>query len=404
MSDAPSGDPGMSGDAETAGTNGVGGKRKGKAKHRHTVLKVVISTLVVVALATGLTTVLVYRNLNNNLDAENLNNAIGGNGDIVNHHKYPAPKGPINILVMGSDNRNAPGDHIDNLTNIGKRSDTTILIHLSADRKRAYGISIPRDSIVNRPACLDNNGKPISQPLTGAMWNDAFNVGGPACTIRQFESLTHVTVNHWIVVDFAGFKSMVDAIGGVTVCIPHAVHDPIGHITLPAGTHKFSGQDALNYVRERHSLGDGSDIDRMKRQQAFIASMVHQVFSANVMANPLKLYRFLDAATKSIHLDEGIGSIAKLAGLGYEFRHVGLSKIKFITTPWEADPSDPNRVIWAPSATALWNDIRLDKPLPKPLLAGALNAHHIPGVTHHKHHPKNSQQQRTDNLAVGLCA
>jgi LCP family protein required for cell wall assembly len=370
---------------------------------RHTVGRVIGVTLVVVALVTGLTVVMVYRTLNHNLDAQNLTGAIG---HAYNVDKYPAPSGPINILVMGSDNRNAPGDHIDNLTGIGKRSDTTILIHLSANRKRAYGVSIPRDSIVNRPSCLNDKGKPISPPASGQMWNDAFNVGGPACTIRQFEALTHVPVNHWIVVDFNGFRDMVDAIGGVTVCLPHAVNDPIGHIQLPAGTHKFSGAQALSYVRERHDLGDGSDIGRMKRQQAFIASMIHQVFSSSTMTNPVKLYRFLSAATKSIHLDEGIGSISKLTGLGWEFRHVGLSKIKFVTTPWMPQPSDPNRVVWQPQATTLWNDIRLDKPLPKSLLTGSLNARNVPGVTKN-HHPKNGQQEQQaaqTNLANGLCA
>lgn len=400
MTAAPPGDAGTRGDDAPAS----GGKRKGDVKVRHTVGRVVGATLVIVALVTGLTVVLVYRNLNHNLNAQDLSSAIGT--DVLNQHKYPAPSGPINILVMGSDNRNAPGDHIDKLTGIGKRSDTTILIHLSADRKRAYGVSIPRDSIVNRPACLNNAGKQISPPAPGQMWNDAFNVGGPACTIRQFEAITHVPVNHWVVVDFNGFRDMVDAIGGVTVCLPHAVNDPIGHITLPAGTHKFSGAQALSYVRERHSLGDGSDIGREKRQQAFIASMVHQVLSSSTMTDPVRLYRFLSAATKSIHLDEGIGSIAKLTGLGWQFRHVGLGKIKFVTTPWMPQPSDPNRVIWAPQATVLWKDIRLDKPLPKSLLTGALNAKNVPGVTKN-HHPKNGQQeqqQAQSNLANGLCA
>jgi LCP family protein required for cell wall assembly len=360
---------------------------------------VVGATLGVVSLVTALGVVLVYRHLNQNLDVQNLSNAIGSKG--INQKKWPSPSGPINILVMGSDNRNAPGDHIDNLTGIGQRSDTTILIHLSADRSRAYGVSIPRDSIINRPSCLDNSGKPISAPASGQMWNEAFDIGGPACTIRQFESLTHIPINHWVVVDFAGFQSMVDAIGGVTVCLPHAIHDPIGHITLPAGRHTFTGMQALNYVRERHDLGDGSDIGRMKRQQAFVASMVHQVFSTHTMTNPLRLYRFLEAATKSIHLDEGIGSLAKLAGLGYEFRHVGLSKIKFLTTPWQLDPSDPNHLIWRPSAALLWKDLRLDKPLPRSLLAGSLNSRQIPGVTKNQTHPNQSAKQA--DLANGLC-
>jgi LCP family protein required for cell wall assembly len=389
------------GEASAAGEEVEAGKRKGKVKVRHTVAKVVTATLVVIALVTGLTVVFLYRHYNSNLDAEDLTGAIGQG--VVDKHKWPAPSGPINILVMGSDNRDAPGDHVDNLTGIGQRSDTTILIHLSADRSRAYGVSIPRDSIVNRPSCLDNSGKPISAPATD-MWNNAFNIGGPACTIRQFIALTHVPVTHWIVVDFAGFKSMVDALGGVTVCLPHEVNDPIGHITLPAGTHTFTGTQALDYVRERHDLGNGSDIGRMKRQQAFIASMAHKALSANMLAKPLSMLKFLDAATKSIHLDEGIGSLAKIAGLGYEFRHIGLDKIQFVTTPWETDPSDPNRVIWAPQAKTLWNDIRLDKPLPRSLLSGSVNAHQIPGVTKHPHNGKQEQQAAADNLANGLCA
>jgi LCP family protein required for cell wall assembly len=378
--------------------NSVAGKRKGKVKVRHTVGRVVLASMVVLALATGLSVVFLYRHYNSNLNVLDLSNAIKNRPE----HKVPTgPSGPINILVMGSDNRDAPGDHIDNLTGIGKRSDTTILLHLSGDRQHAYGISIPRDSVVHRAACYDTSGKEISPATDGAMWNDAFNIGGPACTIEQFEQLTHVPVDHFIVVDFAGFQSMVDAIGGVDVCLPHAVNDPIGHITLPAGTHKFSGLQALNYVRERHDLGNGSDIGRIKRQQAFIASMAHAAISANTLANPLHLTRFLDAATKSLTVDTGLKSLAKLVGLAYQFRHIGLDKIQFVTTPWEPDPTDPNRVVWLPAATSMWKDILNDRVLPKSILSGSLNARHIPGVTH-GHKPGSSQAAQ--NLANGLCA
>src|SRR6478609_11054663 len=222
MSAVPPDDAGVTGDA-------AAGKRKGTPKVHHTVGKVVLATMVVIALVTGLSVVFLYRHYNSNLTVVDVTKELG-----TDRPTPKGPSGPINILVMGSDNRNAPGDHIDNLTNIGKRSDTTILVHLSADRKHAYGVSIPRDSVVNRPSCLDNKGKQISPPTTGAMWNDAFNIGGAGCTIRQFEQLTHVPVDHYIVVDFNGFRSMVDAIGGVDVCLPHAVVDPIGHINLPA--------------------------------------------------------------------------------------------------------------------------------------------------------------------------
>jgi LCP family protein required for cell wall assembly len=384
------------------GTVEGGGKRKGKTRASHTVAKAVGATMVVIALVTGLTVVFLYRHYNANLNVQDITNELGT--DRPTPQVPNGPRGPINIMIMGSDNRDAPGNHIDNLTGIGKRSDTTILLHLSGDREHAYGISIPRDSVVDRASCLDHDGNEISPAATGVIWNEAFNIGGPGCTVRQFEQLTGIRVDHYVVVDFNGFKSMVDAIGGVEVCIPHAVNDPIGHITLPAGTHKFSGDQALNYVRERHSLGNGSDIGRMKRQQAFVASMAHQAISANTLANPLHLAGFIDAATKSLTLDPDIGSISKLVGLAYQFRHIGLDHIQFVTTPWMADPSDPNRVVWAPGAQSLWRAIDNDEVLSKAMLNGSLSAEHIPGVTKQPKNGKQEQAQAADNLANGLCA
>jgi LCP family protein required for cell wall assembly len=346
--------------------------------------------------------VFLYRHYNGNLHVKDISSELGT--DRPKPQIPKGPHGPINILIMGSDNRDAPGDHIDNLSGIGKRSDTTILLHLSADRQHAYGVSIPRDSVVNRASCLDDKGKEISPAATGVMWNDAFNIGGPGCTVRQCEQLTGVRVDHYVVVDFNGFKSMVDAIGGVEVCLPHAVDDPIGHITLPAGTHKFTGTQALNYVRERHSLGNGSDIGRMKRQQAFVASMAHQAISADTLANPIHLAKFIDAATKSLTLDPDIGSISKLVGLAYQFRHIGLDHIQFVTTPWEEDPSNINRVVWKPEAQTLWNAIKNDQVLSKAMLNGSLNAQHIPGVTKHPHNSQQEQAAAAENLANGLCA
>jgi LCP family protein required for cell wall assembly len=392
--------PPEAGDGDSGLTEG--GKRKGRTKTHHTVAKVVGATMVVISLVTGLSVVFLYRHYNANLNVKDISSELG-----TDRPKAPVPKGPhgpINIMIMGSDNRDAPGDHIDNLTGIGKRSDTTILLHLSGDREHAYGVSIPRDSIVDRASCLDDNGKEISPPATGVMWNEAFNIGGPGCTVRQFEQLTGIHVDHYVVVDFNGFRSMVDAIGGVEVCIPHAVNDTTAHITLPAGTHKFTGEQALNYVREREALGNGSDIGRMKRQQAFVASMAHQAISADTLANPIHLAKFIDAATKSLTLDPDIGSISKLVGLAYQFRHIGLDHIQFVTTPWEPDPSNANRVVWAPQAQSLWKAIINDQVLTKAMLNGSLSARHIPGVTKHPRNGQQEQAQAAENLANGLCA
>jgi LCP family protein required for cell wall assembly len=351
-------------------------KRRAKVKKRHTVARVLLVTTVVLAMVTGLSTLYLYRHYNSNLDVLDISKQLV---DRPPKKKVEGPKEPLNILVMGSDDRDAPGNNIDNLTGGGKRSDTTILLHLSADRKRAYGISIPRDSLVNRPECLDDNLNKIPGG-TDVMWNEAFSVGGPACTVHQFETLTGIRVDHFVVVDFAGFRGMVDAIGGVQVCIPPpGIVDPSHGINLPAGTRKLEGIQALNYVRERYVLGNGSDIGRMKRQQAFIASMAHQVISANTLANPPRLLRFLDAATKSLQLDKDLGNLVKIAKLGVEFKNIGLDNIQFITIPWEYAPEDPNRIRWLPAAKQVWQAIINDKPLAPRFLSDAINAERPPG-------------------------
>ena len=372
-----SGDPSHGRHSSKNGAQEAKPKRRAKVKKRHTVGRVLLVTSVVMALVTGLSTLYLYRHYNGNLDVLDVSQQLGTHRP--EKKVVEGPKEPLNILIMGSDDRDAPGNNIDNLTGGGKRSDTTILIHLSADRKRAYGISIPRDSLVNRPECLDADLDPIAG-ATDAMWNEAFSVGGPACTITQLEELTGIRVDHFIVVDFAGFRGMVDAIGGVQVCIPEpGIVDPSHGINIPAGTRKLEGMQALNYVRERYVLGNGSDVGRMKRQQAFIAAMAHQVLSANTLANPVRLLKFLEAATDSLQLDKGLGSLGKIAKLGVEFKGIGLDKIQFITVPWQYAPDDPNRIRWLPEADQVWTAVVNDKPIPRKFLDEAISAEHLPG-------------------------
>jgi len=353
-----------------------GGKRRARKPKRHTVAKVVLSTVVALVLVTGLSAAYLYRHLNGNLHVYDASkDMIGTRPDKV----VTGPQGPINILVMGSDSRDCDGCDIDGLTEGGQRSDTTILIHLSADRKHAYGISIPRDSMVNRPECKESDGS-ISAPAY-AMWNEAYSIGGPACTESQVEQLTGIRIDHFVVVNFEGFKSMVDAIGGVQVCIPQTWDDRAHGIYLPAGTRKISGNQALEYVRIRHIEGtDGSDLGRIKRQQAFVGSMVSQVLSSKTLSNPIKVVKFLNAATKSLTVDPGLKDLTKIAGLAEQFKSIGLDKIQFLTVPWEYDPDDPNRVVWLPEAAKVWNAIKNDRPLSRGLTAGSINVSSLPGT------------------------
>ena len=278
---------------------------------RHRVMKAVaisVATVLVVALTGGF---FVYRHLEGNITAMDVEDALGDDRpeeiikDNVEHK-------PLNVLLLGSDTREGQGNNIGGET--PGLSDTTILLHLSANRERAYGVSIPRDSMVERPECERKDGQG-TDPGGLSMFNVAYAIGGPACTIKTVESLTDIRVNHFVVIDFNGFKSMVDALGGVPVCVPEEVNDDIGKIYLPAGSYEVKGQQALSYVRLRHGLSENGDIGRMKRQQAFLASMANKAISAGTLLNPVRLYNFLDAATKSLTTDPELASLNKLRGL-----------------------------------------------------------------------------------------
>ncbi len=273
---------------------------------------------------------------------------------------------------MGSDSREGK-NNIDGLAGGGQRSDTTILLHLSADRKHAYGVSLPRDGMVQRPDCTKPDGGTI--PGDFAMWNVAFSLGGPTCTLQQVEALTGIHVDHFVVVDFNGFRGMVNAVDGVEICVPEEVNDTHGHIHLDAGRRVVKGKEALDYVRVRSDISNNGDIGRMKRQQVFIASMVDRVMSAGVLGRPDRLIGFLKAATKSLTVDSGLKDIRKMASLGMEFKGIDMANIKFITVPFQAYEPDPNRLEWkTDEANVLWRKIRKDLPLTKKLSSEAVTA------------------------------
>jgi LCP family protein required for cell wall assembly len=343
-------------------------RRKGEVKRKHTVGRVVLVSTVVLALVTALSVVFLYRHLNGNLNVEDVTEALGDE-----RPEKTGPEGALNILVMGSDSREGQGNAIDTQDpDNGARSDTTVILHLSADRERAYGISIPRDSIVDRPACGEDDEIPGGE---GEKWNVAFAVGGPACTIRQVEALTGIYIDNYVVVDFNGFKDMVDAVGGVPVCIPEDIVDPAHQINIPAGEREIRGDEALDYVRVRYVVGNQSDLGRIKRQQTFMAAMIKKVASAETLARPDRLVKFLNAATKSLTLD--FTSISDLAGLGMQLRDIGLDKVEFVTVPWEY--TEDYDVRWLPEAKKLFKKIRLDKPLSQRLSADAVTAEAAPG-------------------------
>ncbi|WP_328782293.1 LCP family protein [Streptomyces canus] len=267
-----------------------------------------------------------------------------------------------NILLIGSDSRSGDGNARYGRDSGTERSDTTILLHLSAGRRTATAVSLPRDLMVEVPACLESDGTRGEPVFT--MFNSAFQKGGSACTIRTVEKLTNIRVDHHMVVDFHGFKDMVDAVDGVTVCLDEPINDKAAELRLPAGRVTLDGEEALGYVRARKSLGDGSDTERMDRQQRFLGALVHKMQSNDVLLNPVKLYPVLDAATSSLTTDPDLASLRGLYELVRGLRHIPTERVQFLTVPREPYVDDANRDQLAePEARRLFERLRKDAPV-----------------------------------------
>jgi len=278
----------------------------------------------------------------------------------------------VNILLMGSDTREGSNAALGGEA-AGARSDTTLLLHIAGDRNSATAVSIPRDTMVSVPACPLANGE-TSRPAT-EQFNSAFSTGGPACTIKTVESITGVHVDHFAVIDFSGFVGMVDALGGVNVCLAEPMRDQKANLNLPAGEQTVSGSEALGIVRARYTVGDGGDLSRIDRQQQFLSAMIRKVQSAGILLNPVRLLSFMNEATQSLTTDPGFADVQALASLAQSLREVKNGNITFITPPTGTYPQDPNRLVFREAeADAIWEAIREDKPLPGTAAAAEADA------------------------------
>lgn len=365
-------------------------KRKGKVARRHTVGRVILISAVVLALVTGLSTIYFIRHLDGNIEGISL----GELGEDRPEKVYKGNGEPLNILVMGSDTREGEGNAIDGEGG-GGGSDTTILVHLSADRERAYAVSIPRDSIVDRPECNEGD----SPAATDVMWNAAYTEGGPVCTVAQLEAATNVFVDHFVVVDFNGFGEMVDAVGGVPVCVPEDLVDREHGIFVPAGDPSvLTGDEALDYVRARSvgELAQRNDISRIRRQQTFIAALVREVKSAGTLTRLDKVVNFLDAATSSLTTDTELDSVTRIGKIAMQLQSIGLDKVQFVTLPTEyyaTDSEFSGRVFWTEDATRIWELINEDKEIPARLLSGNAVTAEAPSTSSEAQSPTQSPSE-----------
>jgi len=266
--------------------------------------------------------------------------------------------GPLNVLLAGVDQRSGLTRHQELALHVGNdvssNSDTMMLIHVSGDRSRVTVISIPRDSWVNIPGHGFNK------------INAAYGLGGPKLVVQTMQANTGLTINDFVQVNFLGFVKVIDALGGVNVCLPFAVDDPYSGLHLSKGLHHVSGITALEYARDRHSFAT-SDLARIQDQQHLLSSMLTEAISSGTLANPVKLDRFLRAALAAIKVDQGLN----VAALADQMRGVSPSDVRFMTVPLSnynyQTPSGELAVLWnAEESRALFSELKNDQPATKP--------------------------------------
>ena len=295
----------------------------------------------------------------------------------------PADAPGTNLLLVGTDQRTGLTKAELKALHVGTgnygppRTDTVMLMHISADQNSVSVVSLLRDSYVTIPSYTDSKG--VSYTERKNKLNAAYEIGGAPLLVRTVEDATGVRIDHFVEMNFAGFLSMVDALGGVPVCVNKATVDKASGLNLPAGTSMVTGKQALAYVRARKI---DSDIGRASRQQKFIASIVQKATSSGTLLNPLALNAFLDAATSSVTTDNEFDRDGMLA-LGNRLRSINASDIVFLTVPiakgdYRVDigkTKNQSTVLWSPDAKDLFSRINADMSLTgKPAESDAVTA------------------------------
>ena len=312
-----------------------------------------------------------------------------GVGDLLGDEKErPGTEAPdsydgraVNLLVLGTDSRsgenNVDGSEGSDEVSVA-RSDTALLMHVSADRKRIDAVSIPRDTLVDIPECKRLDGDTAGAEEDG-QFNSAFANGagsgndknavasGAACTWKTVEKMTDIRIDDFVVIDFNGLSKVVDSLGGVRVQVAEAIDDPdYTGMTLDEGCQKLDGQAALQYARVRHGVGDGSDISRISRQQSLMNAMVSKALASSVLTKT----GFLTSTLETLTTSERIGELTTLSGLANSVKGIGTDKINFITMPNEP-AADENRVVPTENAKKVWAALKEDQPVPADAAAPA---------------------------------
>ncbi|WP_320773550.1 LCP family protein [Streptomyces sp. CRN 30] len=348
------GEPGTNGPRH----RGKGHRRKPRSRRRKGLIVTAWTAAGIVALG-GTGVGYLYFKLNGNLESVDIDQALGTD------RPEKADDGSENILVLGSDTRAGGNKKLGGGTDDGSaRSDTAMVVHVYKGHKKASVVSVPRDTLVERPECTDADGT-VHDAASNVMFNSAYSTGGAACAVKTVESMSGLRMDHYLEVDFSGFQELIDELGGVEITTTEDISDPDSHLDLKAGTHTLDGEQALGLVRTRHGVGDGSDLGRIQLQQAFIKALVHQVKDIGVLTSPKKLVDLADTATKTVTTDSDLGSVNSLMAFASGLKGITPAKMNMVTMPVRYDPADANRVLVEETkAQQVWTALKNDRAIP----------------------------------------
>ncbi len=244
----------------------------------------------------------------------------------------PPLTGPLNILLVGSDTRSGAGNSAFGNTG-GNLADVIILLHVSEDRQNAVALSFPRDTMVPWPACPSTSGGPGYLPQSLGQINATIANGGPGCTLLTVELLTGLNIPYLAMVDFNGVIELSNAVGGVEVCVAQDIEDEYTNTYLKKGMHTLQGVQALQFLRTRHGVGDGSDLGRISNQQVYLTSLVRKLKSRDILSNPVALYSLAQAAAKNMTLSKTLAEPTTLMGVANALKDIPMKKITFLQLP-----------------------------------------------------------------------
>jgi len=289
------------------------------------------------------------------------------------HHRPPVYNNALNILLLGSDTRSGHNARIGGKVGCNC-SDTIMIAHISPGRHRVTVLSIPRDTVVPYYACDSVQGTPgqRADPNAVERINATLEAGGPECVRTTVEQQTGIRINDIIQLNFTGFQRVIDDVGGVTICVPVAIHDPIRTIAsgqmagsglnLSAGKHHIGGRMALKFWRARYSLADGGDVARIKRDQYLLAQVVKGILHSGLLTSPTKLYSVVTDVASAMSTDATPGDLVAIAS---SLRGLSSKDVQFVTAPTAPYAPDPNELVFAPQANKVFKAIARDRKLPK---------------------------------------